>query len=135
MTFTPETLENLQEKFYNSAQRRGYNVLAMANTLDKLADRFLMSVLYKGKLNSLQAVSSTDGGHIRVIRPLLYIRERALEDFAVAKALPTRPSHLFTHPPDAARSIMRVQEATNPNVYGNIRSALKPLLALRFVFA
>ncbi|XP_065074268.1 uncharacterized protein LOC135698290 isoform X2 [Ochlerotatus camptorhynchus] len=124
-----ETPENLQEKVITAAQRRGYNVLAMANTLDKLADRFLMSVLYKGKLNSLQAVST--GGHIRIIRPLLYIRERALEDFAVSTALPTRPSHLFTHPPGAVRSIMRVQEATNPNVYGNIRSALKPLLALR----
>ncbi|XP_062554954.1 uncharacterized protein LOC134220005 isoform X5 [Armigeres subalbatus] len=130
-----ESLENLQEKLITVAQRRGYNVLAIANTLDKLADRFLASLLYKGKLNSLQAITTTSASagpqKIRIIQPLLYIRERALEDFAAARVLPTRPSHLFTRPPDATNSILRVQEATNPNVYGNIRSALKPLLAQR----
>ncbi|XP_058456636.1 uncharacterized protein LOC131434028 isoform X2 [Malaya genurostris] len=128
-----ESSENLHEKLVALAHRKGYNVLAMANTLDKLADRFLVSLLYKGKFSTLQACTSHVGPHssqIRVIRPLLYIRERTLEDFAASKALPTRPSRLFTRPPDATNSILRVQEATNPNVYGNIRSALKPLLAL-----
>ncbi|XP_021712647.1 uncharacterized protein LOC110681180 isoform X2 [Aedes aegypti] len=127
--------DNLQERLTQVAHRRGYNVLAMANSLDKLADRFLGSLLYKGKLNSLQAISTTSTAtgsrQIRIIRPLLYIRERSLEDFAAARALPTRPSHLFTRPPDATNSILRTQEVTNPNVYGNIRSALKPLMALR----
>ncbi|XP_001662501.2 uncharacterized protein LOC5576154 isoform X1 [Aedes aegypti] len=129
------SLDNLQERLIQVAHRRGYNVLAMANSLDKLADRFLGSLLYKGKLNSLQAISTTSTAtgsrQIRIIRPLLYIRERSLEDFAAARALPTRPSHLFTRPPDATNSILRTQEVTNPNVYGNIRSALKPLMALR----
>ncbi|KXJ82812.1 hypothetical protein RP20_CCG011260 [Aedes albopictus] len=130
-----DSSDNLQERLTQAAQRRGYNVLAMANTLDKLADCFLVSLLYKGKLNPLQAITTTPASagpqQIRIIRPLLYIRERALEDFAAAKALPTRPSHLFMRPPDATNSILRTQEATNPNVYGNIRSALKPLMALR----
>ncbi|XP_058840013.1 uncharacterized protein LOC131695491 isoform X4 [Topomyia yanbarensis] len=128
-----ESPENLQEKLAALAHRKGYNVLAMANTLDKLADRFLVSLLYKGKFSTLQAIGSA-GPHpseVRIIRPLLYIRERVLEEFAASRALPSRPSRLFTRPPDATNSILRVQEATNPNVYGNIRSALKPLLALR----
>ncbi|XP_053686074.1 uncharacterized protein LOC128735612 isoform X1 [Sabethes cyaneus] len=125
-----ESADNLQHKLAALAHRKGYNVLALANTLDKLADRFLVSLLYKGKFNAMQAVSPV-GPQLRIIRPLLYIRERVLEDYAASKALPSRPSRLFTRPPDAANSILRVQEAINPNVYGNIRSALKPLLALR----
>ncbi|XP_055526987.1 uncharacterized protein LOC129719614 isoform X2 [Wyeomyia smithii] len=125
-----ESPENLQHKLAALAHRKGYNVLALANTLDKLADRFLVSLLYNGKFNAMQAVSPA-GPHLRIIRPLLYIRERTLEDYAASKGLPSRPSRLFTRPPDAANSILRVQEAINPNVYGNIRSALKPLLALR----
>ncbi|XP_055618450.1 uncharacterized protein LOC129763418 isoform X4 [Toxorhynchites rutilus septentrionalis] len=127
-----ESVENLQEKLAGFAYHKGYNVLAMANTLDKLADRFLVSLLNKGKLNAIQAVGpSAHLTDVRIIRPLLYIRERTLEDFASANEFPARPSRLFTRPLDAASSILRVQEANNPNVYGNIRSALKPLLALR----
>ncbi|XP_055591162.1 uncharacterized protein LOC129743183 isoform X3 [Uranotaenia lowii] len=130
-----ETPENLQEKLTSIAQRKGYNVLAQGNTLDKLADRFLVSLLYQGKLCPMQAITRnscpSSGQEIRIIRPLLYIRERTLDDYAASKALPSRPSRLFTRPPDAANSILRVQEATNPAVYGNIRTALKPLLALR----
>ncbi|XP_039443359.1 uncharacterized protein LOC120423569 isoform X3 [Culex pipiens pallens] len=130
-----ESTENLQDKLVAFATRKAFNVLAMANTLDKLADRFLTSLLYQGQLHTTQAVASAsspgEGGQVRVIRPLLYLRERALEDFAGAVALPSRPSRLFTRPPDVANSILRVQEAANPAVYGNIRSALKPLLALR----
>ncbi|XP_055590767.1 uncharacterized protein LOC129742841 isoform X3 [Uranotaenia lowii] len=130
-----ETPENLQEKLTSIAQRKGYNVLAQGNTLDKLADRFLVSLLYQGKLCPMQAITRnscpSSGQEVRIIRPLLYIRERTLDDYAASKALPSRPSRLFTRPPDAANSILRVQEATNPAVYGNIRTALKPLLALR----
>ncbi|EDS36650.1 conserved hypothetical protein [Culex quinquefasciatus] len=130
-----ESTENLQDKLVAFATRKAFNVLALANTLDKLADRFLTSLLYQGQLHTTQAIASAsspgEGGQVRVIRPFLYLRERALEDFAGAVALPSRPSRLFTRPPDVANSILRVQEAANPAVYGNIRSALKPLLALR----
>lgn len=42
----------LKTKLSNIARRKGYNVLAMGNTLDKLADEVLKLMLYKGKLYS-----------------------------------------------------------------------------------
>lgn len=42
----------LKTKLSNIARRKGYNVLAMGNTLDKLADDVLKLMLYKGKLYS-----------------------------------------------------------------------------------
>lgn len=42
----------LKTKLCNIARRKGYNVLAMGNTLDKLADDVLKLMLYKGKLYS-----------------------------------------------------------------------------------
>ena len=99
--------------------------------MDKLADKFITSLLYKGKLNTLQANSLNED--IRLIKPFLYVRERILDDFAIHDKLPSRPSKILTRPPDTANSILKVQEAINPNVYVNIRNALKPLMSKRLI--
>lgn len=124
-------VESLRNKLYSIARQNSYNVLALGNSLDKLADDFLMSVLYKGRMLATQAHCYNRDGDLRVIRPFIYVREKLLEDFSIAKDLPTRPSKLFTKPPDAANSVLKVQEATNPAVYENIKNALRPLMAQR----
>lgn len=40
----------LKSRLLSIARRRGFNVLALGNTLDKLADDVLKHMLYKGKL-------------------------------------------------------------------------------------
>ena len=40
---------------YATARREGYNVLAMAQHLDDLAESFLMSALHNGALRSMKA--------------------------------------------------------------------------------
>lgn len=50
-----------------------------------------------------------------------------LEDFSIQKNLPSRPSKLFTKMPDGIKSILKVQEVINPNVYDSIKKALLPL--------
>jgi tRNA(Ile)-lysidine synthase TilS/MesJ len=49
----------LKTKLSNIARRKGYNVLAMGNTLDKLADEVLKLMLYKGKLYSSPPAAKT----------------------------------------------------------------------------
>lgn len=124
-------MESLRSKLYHVARQRGYNVLALGNSLDKLADEFLVSVLHKGRLQAAQAHCLNRDGDLRIIRPFIYVRERYLEDFAIQKDLPSRPSKLFTKPPDASSSILKVQEVANPTVYENIKHALRPLLSSR----
>ncbi|XP_050087178.1 uncharacterized protein LOC126572147 isoform X4 [Anopheles aquasalis] len=132
--------QQLDEQLLHHAYRRQYSILAMASTLDKLANEFLVALLYRGELSALQAVqgpctSKGDAGSVKIIRPLLYLREKTFEDFSSAHALPTRPSRVLTIS-DATcagptRELLQSQEAVNPNVYTNIRSALKPILSLR----
>lgn len=123
--------DSLKSKLYMIAGQNGYNVLALGNSLDKLADDFLMSVLNKGRILAIQAHSQSRESDLRIIRPFVYVRERQLEDFSIQKDLPSRPSKLFTNPPDASNSILKVQEAINPAVYENIKNALRPLLSYR----
>uniref|UniRef100_A0A336LW84 CSON006245 protein n=1 Tax=Culicoides sonorensis TaxID=179676 RepID=A0A336LW84_CULSO len=115
------TGEPLRQRLCLIARKRKYNVLATAPSLDKLAKNFLISVLNKGKLNE-----------IKIIRPFLYIREHLFEETCNQKNMPSRPSKLFTQALDGTNSILRVQEMINPNVYENIKCALKPLMKLEY---
>lgn len=123
-------IESLRSKLYTIARQNNYNVVALGNTLDKLADEFLVSVLNKGRVYATQAHCFNRDGDLRVIRPFVYIRERHLEDFCIQKDLPSRPSRLFTKI-DASNSILKVQEVINPAVYDNIKNALRPLMSIR----
>ena len=76
---------------YATARREGYNVLAMAQHLDDLAESFLMSALHNGALRSMKAHYLIDAQDIRVIRPLAYVREVEAESFAESSHLPIIP--------------------------------------------
>lgn len=125
--------ESIRSRLQQCARRHGYTVLALADTVDKLADDFLHSVLRRGRLASMQAHCRNAAGDLRVVRPFLVaVRERALEDCAVRFGWPARPSRRFSRPPDAVNSVLRVQESVCPAVYENIKEALRPLLAMRW---
>ena len=67
---------------YRVARENGYNVLALAQHLDDLAETFLMSAFFGGKLRTMKAHYLNDAKDIRVIRPFVYVRERQTADFA-----------------------------------------------------
>uniref|UniRef100_A0A182TCA4 ATP_bind_3 domain-containing protein n=1 Tax=Anopheles maculatus TaxID=74869 RepID=A0A182TCA4_9DIPT len=133
------TKESLSDQLMRHARTRQYNVLAMASTLDKLADRFLSSLFYRGELCALQAVQRSDEasqsleGDVRIIRPLLFLREKTFEDFATAQGMPSRTSWTVagTDGADTLRDLLHQQETFNPLLYQNIRNALRPIVSLR----
>ena len=79
-------------------RREGYNVLVslllrterqvLAQHLDDLAESFLMSVFHNGVLRTMKACYINKEQDIRVIRPIVYIREKQLREFAKTKNLP-----------------------------------------------
>ncbi|XP_049284569.1 uncharacterized protein LOC125764405 isoform X3 [Anopheles funestus] len=132
--------EPVSEQLMHHAQHRQYNVLAMASTLDKLADQFLSSLLHRGELCALQAVQrpdaaskSLEGDDVRIIRPLLFLREKTFEEFATAQGIPCRAARTLmgSAGEDTLRELLHKQELINPLVYHNIRNALRPILSLR----
>jgi tRNA(Ile)-lysidine synthase TilS/MesJ len=63
-------------------------VIALGQHLDDLAESFLMSAFHGGQLRTMKAHYRIDAGDLRVIRPLVYVRERQTRDFAAAAELP-----------------------------------------------
>lgn len=77
---------------YRAVCDHGYNVLVLAHHLDDLAESFVMSAFHNGWngwLRTMQAHYRIDAGDLRVIRPLVYVRERQTRDFATRAGLPT----------------------------------------------
>lgn len=80
-------------RIYSSARANGYNVLAMGQHLDDLAESFLMSVFHNGRLRTMKANYSVKEGDLRVIRPFVYVREKQLRQFAEKAKLPVIPEN------------------------------------------
>jgi tRNA 2-thiocytidine biosynthesis protein TtcA len=66
---------------YNTARREGYNVLAMGQHLDDLSESLIMSIFHNGYIRTMKAHYVIDEGDLRVIRPLVYVRERETKKF------------------------------------------------------
>lgn len=75
-------------RLYNCARREGFNVLAFGHHLDDLAESFLMGAFHNGFLRTMKANYTVAEGDLRVIRPFVYVRERAIRAFSEASKLP-----------------------------------------------
>ena len=75
-------------RIYAAARREGYNVLALGQHLDDLAESFFMSVFHNGRLRTMKAAYKNKEGDLKIIRPLVYAREKSLRNFAEGSKLP-----------------------------------------------
>ncbi len=118
---------------YKTAREQGYNVLALAQHLDDLAESFLMSAFHGGKLKTMKAHYRIDAGDLRVIRPLVHARERQTADFAKAAALPVIMENCpacFDMPTqrEHMKQLLRSEEGNNPNLFKSLSTAMQPLI-------
>lgn len=118
---------------YQCARREGYNVLALGQHLDDFAESFLMSLFYNGELRTMKAHYRVKDGDLRVIRPLVYCRERQTRAYAEASHLPVIMENCpacFGAPTERERmkSLLALQEERDPRLFNHLRRALQPLL-------
>jgi tRNA 2-thiocytidine biosynthesis protein TtcA len=118
---------------YSAARREGYNVLALGQHLDDLAESFLMSAFRNGVLRTMKAHYVNDEGDVRVIRPLALLREADTRAYAAACALPVIPDTCpacFSGPTAryAAKRLLAREEAAHPTLFASLREALRPLM-------
>ena len=67
---------------------RGFNKLALGHHYDDAVETFVMNLLFEGRIGCFQPVTNLDRTGIIQIRPMLYIHERTVDNFAVRKELP-----------------------------------------------
>ncbi len=120
-------------KLYGLAREHGYNSLALAHHLDDVAETFLMNAFFGGKLRAMPAAYTNDDGDLRVIRPLVYARERQAAAFAQSAPLPVIPDNCptcdsATRQRQHMKALLGELEAQHPRLYSVLRTTLAPLL-------
>lgn len=67
---------------------RGLNKLALGHHYDDAVETFMMSLLFEGRISCFQPVTDLDRTGIIQIRPMLYIHEKSVDNFAKRYDLP-----------------------------------------------
>jgi tRNA 2-thiocytidine biosynthesis protein TtcA len=119
---------------YQTAREHGFNVIALAQHLDDLAESFLMSAFHGGRLQTMKAHYINDDGDLRIIRPLVYVRERQTRDFAAHNRLPVIADSCpacFSMPTQRQhmKTILAAEEAQNKLLFSSLLSTLRPLMS------
>lgn len=118
---------------YETARRERYNVLVLAQHLDDLAESLLMSIFHGGRLRTMKAHYRNDVGDLRIIRPLIYARERQLAAFAQEARLPVISENCpacFTMPTERQRMkhLLAAEETGNRHLFKSLLSSMRPLM-------
>jgi len=118
---------------YATAREQGYNVLALAHHLDDLAESFLMSAFYGGRLHTMKAHYLNDAGDLRIIRPFVYARERQTADFARRAGLPAIMDNCpacFRMPTQRMnmKTLLAEQEKNHKKIFSSLLTAMRPLM-------
>jgi len=119
---------------YQTARDHGCNVIALAQHLDDLAESFLMSAFHGGRLQTMKAHYVNDDGDLRIIRPLVYVRERQTHDFAQSNALPVIADSCpacFSMPTQRQhmKTLLAAEETQNRLLFKSLLTTLRPLMS------
>ncbi|MGB5614221.1 MAG: tRNA 2-thiocytidine biosynthesis TtcA family protein, partial [Sedimenticolaceae bacterium] len=118
---------------YATCREQGYNVLALAQHLDDLAESFLMSAFHQGRLGTMKAHYINDAGDLRIIRPLVYVRETQTAAFADSARMPIITDSCpacFSAPTqrEHMKALLAGEEKGHPNLFANLLTAMRPLM-------
>ncbi len=67
---------------------RGIRKIALGHHYDDAVETFVMSLIYEGRISCFQPVTDLDRTGVIQIRPMLYIHERTVDNFATRMELP-----------------------------------------------
>jgi tRNA(Ile)-lysidine synthase TilS/MesJ len=120
-------------KLYSVCRRENYNVLALAQHLDDLAESFLMSAFNAGQLRTMKAHYLNNEKDVRIIRPFVRVRENQTRDFAQQAQLPVIPDNCpacYAKPEARAhfKQLLLAEERRNKHLYANLWTAMQPLI-------
>ena len=113
---------------YRVAKELGATKVALGHHRDDILETFFLNLFFGGKLKAMPPkLASDDGNHV-VIRPLAYVAETDLADWAEARRFPIIPCNLCgsqeTLQRAQAKAMLRDWEARHPGRIESIFNAL-----------
>lgn len=116
---------------YKYAEENGFNKIALGHHRDDLIQTLLMSILYNGDTKSMPPKLISDNKKNILIRPLCYVQENDIIEYAKEQEYPIIPCTLCGSQENMTRkkiaSLIKTLSAENPKVPSNILHALQSI--------
>lgn len=114
---------------YSAAVRLGCSKIALGHHMDDLLETLMLNLFYSGRLASMAPRLTSDDGRNTVIRPLAYVPEAALVEYAAEKGFPlVRCACPSCGQPDQKRQVVKRMlaelEVEQPGIKSHMLAAL-----------
>lgn len=118
---------------YTLAIRLGCDTLALGHHLDDLLETLLLNLFYSGQLRSMAPRRLSDDGRCLVIRPLCYVPEAWLREYATRRGFPVHTcSGAACGVEDKSRvQVKRLIETLDTRIHGLRGNMLRALCTVR----
>jgi tRNA 2-thiocytidine biosynthesis protein TtcA len=118
---------------YRVAGEIGANKIALGHHRDDILETFFLNLFYGGKMKAMSPKLVSDDGRHVVIRPLAYVNEEDLADYAAARGFPIIPCDLCGSQPTSQRrqvkQLLHEWEKTHPGRTETIFRGLRDVVA------
>jgi tRNA 2-thiocytidine biosynthesis protein TtcA len=113
---------------YTQAVELGATKIALGHHRDDVIETLMLNLLYSGQLKAMPARLRSDDGRNVVIRPMVYLSEEELTEFAALKQFPIIPCDLCGSQENLQRkqikNLLNDLNGKNPKVRANVFAAL-----------
>ena len=117
---------------YSYAEENGFTKIALGHHRDDLVATFFLNMFFHAKLSGMPPKLLSDNGKHVVIRPLAYVREDDIAQYAEAKAFPIIPCNLCGSQENLQRKqVKKMMDAWEREFPGRIETIARALGDIR----
>jgi len=116
---------------YNAAAELGVSKIALGHHADDIVETMLLNMFYNSRLRAMPAKLKSDDQRNIVIRPLAYVREALIKQFAALREYPIIPCNLCGSQTNTRRQMVKAMlKEWDESQPGRVENILKSLCAV-----
>jgi tRNA 2-thiocytidine biosynthesis protein TtcA len=113
---------------YKAATELGANKIALGHHADDIVETLFLNLFFNSSLKAMPARLRSDDGRNVVIRPLAYLREKSIKQYAALRDYPIIPCNLCGSQPNSQRQKVKAMLAQWDQLYpGRVENVLGAL--------
>jgi len=113
---------------YRVAAELGATRIALGHHADDIVETLFLNLFFNSSLKAMPARLHSDDGRNVVIRPLAYVREKSIKQYAALRAYPIIPCNLCGSQPNSERQKVKAMLAQWDQLYpGRVENVLGAL--------